>query len=223
MLGGFVIIPLTLILITSNPFQGVESTAPGFWNPFTDSDGDALGLLTYVSALGWGLGSFGSLRLLARFMAMQDERDIPRSTYISVGWGALMFSFGLLMRLVAAPALAARGVDVPDAERLYLVVSSVFFHPIVGGLLLIGVVAAVMSTADSQLLLASAIASSDVPWLKRITEQMRTEGRVTWGDCCSLRSVPWPPCSRSSLRNRCSLWCRWRGAAWAQPSVRLPS
>ena len=181
MLGGFVIIPLTLMLITSNPFQGLESKAPGFWNPFTDSDGGTLGLLTYISALGWGLGSFGSLRLLARFMAMEDERHIPRSTYITVGWAALMFSFGLLMGLVAAPALAARGVDIPDAERLYLVVSSVFFHPIVGGLLLTGVVAAVMSTADSQLLLASATASSDVPWLKRITEQMRTEGRVTMG------------------------------------------
>ena len=181
MLGGFAIIPLTLMLITSNPFQGLEATAPGFWNPFTEPDGDPLGLLTYVSALGWGLGGFGSLRLLARFMAMQDERHIPRSAYITLAWTALMFSFGLLMGLVAAPALAARGVDLPDAERLYLVVSSVFFHPIVGGLLLTGVVAAVMSTADSQLLLASAIASSDVPWLKRITEQMRTEGQVTMG------------------------------------------
>ena len=87
MLGGFAIIPLTLILITSNPFQGLEATAPGFWNPFTKLDGDTLGLLTYVSALGWGLGGFGSLRLLARFMAMEDERHIPRSTYITVGLG----------------------------------------------------------------------------------------------------------------------------------------
>lgn len=181
MLGGFVIIPLTLMVISNNPFEGLGSAAPGFWNPFTDTDGETLGLLTYVSALGWGLGSFGSLRLLARFMAMKDEDQIPQSTYIAVGWGSLMFFLGLLMGLVAAPALAARGVGIPDAERLYLVVSSVFFHPIVGGLLLTGVVAAVMSTADSQLLLASAIASSDVPWLKRITEQMRTGGRVAMG------------------------------------------
>ena len=181
MLGGFVIIPLTLMLTSSNPFESLGSAAPGFWNPFTDTDGNTLGLLTYVSALGWGLGSFGSLRLLARFMAMKDEGQIPQSTYIAVGWGGLMFFLGLLMGLVAAPALAARGVGIPDAERLYLVVSSVFFHPIVGGLLLTGVVAAVMSTADSQLLLASAIATSDVPWLKRITEQMRTGGRVAMG------------------------------------------
>ena len=181
MLGGFLIIPLTLMLVAGDPFRGLESKAPGFWNPFTNPAGEPLGLLTYLSTIGWGLGAFGALRLLARFMAMKDERQIPRSTYITVGWIGLMFSLGLLMGLVAAPALAARGVDLPDAERLYLVVSSVFFHPIVGGLLLTGVVAAVMSTADSQLLLASAIASSDVPWFKRITEQMRTRGRVSMG------------------------------------------
>ena len=181
MLGGFVIIPVTLLLTAGDPFQGLDSTSPGFWNPFTAPDGGTLGWLTYASAVGWGLGGFGSLRILARFMAMDRERDIPRSTYISLGWTTLMFCFGLLMGLVAAPALAARGVDIPDAERLYLVVSSVFFHPVVGGLLLTGVVAAVMSTADSQLLLASALASSDLPWLRRITEQMRTGGRVMMG------------------------------------------
>ena len=181
MLSGFVIICLTLMFVSGNPFQGLESTAPGFWNPFTDSNGDRLGLLTYVSALGWGLGAFGALRLMARFMAMEDERDIPRSTYITLGWAVPLFSLALLMGLVAAPALAARGVDIPDPERLYLVVSSGFFPPIVGGLLLTAVVAAVMSTADSQLLLASATASGDVPWLRRITEQMGTEGRVMMG------------------------------------------
>ncbi len=181
MLSGFVIICLTLILSSGNPLQGLESTAPGFWNPFTDANGNGLGLLTYVSALGWGLGAFGALRLLARFMAMEDERDIPRSTSITLGWAVPLFSLALLMGLVAAPALAARGVNIPDAERLYLVISSVFFHPIVGGLLLTAVVAAVMSTADSQLLLASAIASGDVPWLRRIAGQMRTGGRVAMG------------------------------------------
>ncbi|MDE0369218.1 MAG: sodium/proline symporter [bacterium] len=181
MVGGFVIMAVTLMLITANPFQGLENAAPGFWNPFTDAAGDGLGWTPYASALGWGLGTFGALRLLARFMAIKEERMIPRSTYINVGWAVLVFSFGLLMGLVAAPALAARGVDIPDSERLYLVVSSVFFHPVVGGLLLTAVAAAVMSTADSQLLLASAIASRDMPWLKRVTERMRTERQVTVG------------------------------------------
>ena len=181
MMGGFVIIPLALILTSSDPFQGLGSKASGFWNPITTPEGETLGPLTYASGIGWGLASFGSLRVLARFMTMEEERDIPGSTRVAVGWSALMFFFGSLMGLVAAPALAVRGVDLPDAERLYLVVSSVFFHPMVAGVLLTAVVAAFMSTADSQLLLASAIASGDVPWIKRITHQMGAAGRVTMG------------------------------------------
>ncbi|MCY3578979.1 MAG: sodium/proline symporter [bacterium] len=181
MLAGFVIIPVALLIIADNPFSELESGAPGFWSPFTYADGSPLGVLAYLSVLGWGLGALGSQRILARFMAMKDESQIPQATSVSLVWVALMFSFGLLMGLVAAPALEARGVAIPDPERLYLVVSSVFFHPIVGGLLLTGVVAAIMSTADSQLLMASAIASSDAPWLKGITEQVGTAIKVRMG------------------------------------------
>ena len=181
MLAGFVIIPLTLLVITPDPFGGLGDTPSGFWNPFTEPDGTRLGVLTYVSALGWGLGAFGSLRVMARFMALNDERHIPQSRAISVGWSSFMFGLGLLMGLLAAPALKSQGIEIPDAEKLYLVVSDVFFHPIVSGLLLTGVVAAIMSTADSQLLLASAIATSDVPWLKRVAEQLRSDGQVTMG------------------------------------------
>ncbi len=181
MLGGIMIIPISLIFIADNPFQALETTPSGFWNPLTDADGATLGWQSYLSALGWGIGAFGSLRILARFMAIKDEKDIPGSTRISIAWTVLMFGFGLLMGLVAVPALASQGVDLPDPERLYLTVSSVFFHPVIGGLLLTGVVAAVMSTADSQLLLASAIASADLPWLSRITNQLGTRGRVMMG------------------------------------------
>ena len=181
MLGGFFIIPAALLLTAGNPFAGLESTKPGFWNPFTDVDGNPLGALTVISAMGWGLGVFGSQRILARFMAMESEAHIGRTMWVSLGWLAVMYLLGMLMGLVAAPALIDRGIAVPDAERLYLVVTEVFFHPVVGGLLLTGVVAAVMSTADSQLLLASAIASDDAPLLQRISRRMRTLQKVWLG------------------------------------------
>ena len=95
-----------------------------------------------------------------------------RSRNIGVSWVALIFGFGLLLGLVAVPALAERGLlaeVTADPERVYLITSRSFFHPLVAGLLLTAVIAAVMSTADSQLLLASAIASGDVPLMKGLT------------------------------------------------------
>ena len=178
MLAGFVIIPVTLIATVGNPFQGLESTAAGFWNPLTDAGNEGLGVVFFLSAIGWALGSFGALRVLSRYMAVDREEHLNRSRDIGTIWVILIFGFGLLMGLVAAPALADRGVAVPDAERLYLVVSNVFFHPVVAGLLLTAVVAAVMSTADSQLLLASAVATDDVPFIKKVTYSMQTHYRV---------------------------------------------
>ena len=181
MLAGFIIIPVTLLLTVSNPFQGIESTAEGFWNPFTDADNQSLGILFFLSTVGWGLGAFGAQRILSRFMAVDSESSINRSRNIGTLWIIFIFGFGLLMGLVAAPALIERGEVLPDAERLYLVVSKVFFHPVVAGLLLTAVIAAVMSTADSQLLLASAIATDDMPVIRRLTYSMQTHYRVWLG------------------------------------------
>ena len=175
MLTGFFIIPVTLIATTVNPFAGIESTAPGFWNPFTNADNQTLGVMFFLSSVGWGLGALGSQRISARFMALERESLVSRSRLIAIVWIVLIFALALLMGLVSAPALAGQGVALPDAERLYIVVSETFFHPIVAGLLLTAVIAAVMSTADSQLLLASAIASDDVPGIRRMTYSMSAD------------------------------------------------
>ena len=181
MLGGFFIISATLLITIDNPFQGLEDTAAGFWNPFTDEDNQGLGFQFFLSSLGWGLGAFGAFRILSRFMAVDREKNINRSRNIGFIWLVLIFGLALLMGLLAAPALMDRGVPLPDAEKLYLIVAETFFHPAIAGLLLTGVIAAVMSTADSQLLLASAIATDDMPILKRIAYSMRTQSRVWMG------------------------------------------
>ena len=181
MLAGFITIPAYILFTVSSPFSGLEDTASGFWNPFTDAENQPLGLMFFISALGWGIGALGAHRILARFMALRDERSITGSRDLSTLWVAGMFMLALLTGLIAAPALLDRGVALPDAERLYLVVADTFFHPLVAGVLLTAVVAAVMSTADSQLLLASAIASDDAPVLKRITAAMGRDMKVWMG------------------------------------------
>ena len=184
MLGGFILLPLMLIVMTDDPFRGLGSTGEGFWNPVTDQSGETVGLVFILSTAGWGLGALGSQRVLARLMAVDREEQIPASRNIGVSWMALMFGFGLLLGLVAVPALTERGLldqVTADPERVYLVTSTEFFHPLVAGLLLTAVIAAVMSTADSQLLLASAIVTGDVPLMRRLADSLRTNARVWLG------------------------------------------
>ena len=184
MLAGFVLLPAMLIVMANDPFQGLGSTGEGFWNPFSDESDNAVGLVFLLSTAGWGLGALGSQRILARVMAIESEEHIPRSRNIGVSWVALMFGFGLLLGVVAVPALAERGLlelVTADPERVYLITTTTFFHPLVAGLLLTAVIAAVMSTADSQLLLASAVATDDLPFIKRFAYSVQTGTRVWLG------------------------------------------
>ncbi len=184
MLAGFVLLPAMLIVMANDPFQGLGTTGEGFWNPFTGESDNAIGLVFLLSTAGWGLGALGSQRILARVMAVEREEYIPSSRNIGVSWVILMFGFGLLLGVVAVPSLTERGLleaVMADPERVYLITSTTFFHPLVAGLLLTAVIAALMSTADSQLLLASAVATDDMPFIKRFAYSIDTGSRVWLG------------------------------------------
>ena len=184
MLAAFIIIPLWLIFVTDNPFEGLGASTPGFWNPLTDRQDNPITVVFLLSAVGWGLGYLGSQRVVQRFMAVESESTIPMSRNVGTAWMTLVYVFALLLGLVALPALAEIGrLDevLDDPERVFLVVTQVFFHPIIGGLLLSAVIAAVMSTADSQLLLASAIATDDLPIVRKYAYGLDSNARVWLG------------------------------------------
>ena len=182
MLAALVVMPLWLIATAESPFAGLGAKTPGFWNPLTDREGEAIGAIFLLSAVGWGLGYLGSQRVVQRFMAVESEARLPLARNIGTAWMLLLYLFALLLGLVALPALAEIGrlEDVlADPERVFLVASQAFFHPIVGGILLSAVIAAVMSTADSQLLLASAVATDDLPVVRRFAYSLGA-GRRVW-------------------------------------------
>ena len=181
MLLGFIIMPVTVILVASNPFEGTGGEASGFLNPFTDSQGATVTVVFLLGNLGWGLGVFGSHRVLNRFMAVESESRVNRSRDISFLWIVAIFSLGFLLGLVARPALDAAGLGVEDAELVYFVVADHFFPAIITGLLLTAVIAAVMSTADSQLLLSAAIATDDLPFVRNFAYSIDTAKRVWLG------------------------------------------
>ena len=98
-------------------------------------------------------------------------------------WLVSVYGLAIMIGLLAHTSLAHSGtaVELADAERIYLMVSEVFFHPVVTGVLLTAVIAAVMSTADSQLLLASAVATDDMPFIKKVAYGITANARVWLG------------------------------------------
>lgn len=184
MLVAFIVIPLWVMYSTNHSFAALGEDTPGFWNPLTDTNNEPVTFLFLLSALGWGLGYLGSQRVVQRYMAVESEAAIPLSRDIGTAWMFLVYAFALLLGLVALPALEDIGrlAEVADDnERVFLVVTQAFFHPVVGGVLLSAVIAAVMSTADSQLLLASAIATDDLPFVRRYSYRLAPRARVWLG------------------------------------------
>ncbi len=137
----------------------MQAKNPELLNFFTDKEGKDLGWIAIVSLLGWGLGYFGQPHILARFMAIQHPNKLPSSRRIAVSWSFITLLCALSVGWVGMGFLPDyQG----DPEKIFIELIYVLTHPLIAGLLLASILAAVMSTADSQLLVASSALSNDM-------------------------------------------------------------
>jgi sodium/proline symporter len=128
-------------------------------DPFSDKLGRPLGWITIVSLLAWGLGYFGQPHILARFKAVQSVQLIPQARRIAVSWVALTLSAACLVGL---SGIGSFNAPLADAEKVFIHLVDLLFHPLIAGICLAAILAAIMSTADSQLLVASSAFTGDL-------------------------------------------------------------
>lgn len=134
---------------------------PELLDPMTFVTGEGLSVIAIVSLLGWGLGYSGQPHILARFMAAISVDEIPAARRIAMVWVTVALVAGFTVGLVGLVY-----VDPPlqgaDSEKVFMFMATALFHPVVAGICLAGILAAVMSTADSQLLVASSAVAQDL-------------------------------------------------------------
>ena len=145
--------------------HGVESVS-GFLNPMLTSKGEPMPAVSIISNLGWALGYFGMPHILVRFMAVRSTGEIKKSRIIAIVWVVISLAAACFVGVVGKAYL---GGILPDgeSENVFIKMIMEIFNnewalPFVGGLLLCGILAAVMSTADSQLLVTSSSVSEDL-------------------------------------------------------------
>jgi sodium/proline symporter len=138
----------------------LHTANPELLNALTQVSGQPLGWIAIVSLLGWGLGYCGQPHILARFMAIRRPADIARSRFIAMSWVSVALVCGTLVGL-AGIGLVSPPLQGADSEKVFMVLATTLFHPVVAGICLAGILAAVMSTADSQLLVASSAVAED--------------------------------------------------------------
>ncbi len=141
-------------------FTNIHDPATGGSNPYS--------FLTICSLLAWGLGYFGMPHILLRFMAIEDEEKLTLSRRVASIWVVISMAVAIFIGVVGSAMTRARALEsLTDAETIIVRISSLIsqYGPLaalLAGVILAGILAATMSTADSQLLAASSSVSQNL-------------------------------------------------------------
>lgn len=173
MLIGLLIVPIIALGLVGAgnvtavlELSGVPGGASGYLSIISDGTG-TYSAVDIISQLAWGLGYCGMPHILVRFMAVRDEKELKKSKGIAIGWVALSLLFaciiGVVGRAYLYPALLTDGAE----EKVFIEMIVQMFTqnikaPIIGGIFLCGILAAIMSTADSQLLVSASSMAEDI-------------------------------------------------------------
>ena len=116
-----------------------------------------------ISALAWGLGYFGQPHIIVRFMAIKTVKETKQARRIGIGW--------MVLSLLGAGATALIGIayfqqnpaeTLVDSEAVFIELGQIIFHPFIAGIMLAAILAAVMSTISSQLIVTSSALVEDL-------------------------------------------------------------
>ena len=162
--GCIMFIALILVPIITLTEIGGVSEFTGQLNAINPRLLDLIGgtsLLGIISAMAWGLGYFGQPHIIVRFMAIRSVSEIKVARRIGMSWMIVALAGALMTGLVGLAYVSKTGVPLNDPETIFILLSEVLFHPFISGFLLAAILAAIMSTISSQLLVTSSSLTSD--------------------------------------------------------------
>lgn len=149
--------------------SGFTGGAASFLDPL-NNDGAPITLIEILSQLAWGLGYVGMPHILVRFMAISSKKELTKSKIIAIVWIILSLALAVLVGIIGRaylmPEVLGVNIDI-SSENVFIEMIKKFFieqHHLafIGGIFLCGILAAIMSTADSQLLVTASAISSDI-------------------------------------------------------------
>lgn len=174
MLSALIVVPIMMLLHLGGLNQAIEVIQE--IRPSALSMGEGVAALSIISALAWGLGYFGQPHILVRFMSIRSTRDIPFATFIGIGWMCLSLIGACSMGILGIAYINKFELTLQDPEKIFIIMSQILFNPWVAGILLSAILAAIMSTASSQLLVSSSTIAED--FYKKIFKKDASEKMV---------------------------------------------
>jgi SSS family solute:Na+ symporter len=158
MMIALVVMPLVVLFGSGGQAGGslADVPVPGFL-----SLTEGLTVLGFVSAVTWGLGYFGQPHIIVRFMAIDKVENVGRARNFGLSWMAVSLTGSLALGIAGRAYAERTGLVVDDAETIFIVLAELLFHPAITGFLFAALLAAIMSTISSQLLVSSSSLTED--------------------------------------------------------------
>ena len=154
MLGALLVAPIFASNMLTVETAAITEETPKFFSVFTSWQ-------DIVSGLGWGLGYFGMPHIIIRFLSVRSQKAVKKSAVIGISWTVLILIFAALVGVFGRQMIGYDPV-IDEGELVFITMVRKIFPSLVSGILLSAILAASMSTADSQLLSAASAFSSDV-------------------------------------------------------------
>ena len=120
-----------------------------------------LTLVGFLSAIAWGLGYFGQPHIIVRFMAVRSVADVATARNIGMTWMVISVVGAISLGVFGRAYATRNGLVIEDPETIFIVLANLLFHPLITGFFYAALLAAVMSTISSQLLVSSSSMTED--------------------------------------------------------------
>lgn len=154
---ALILVPAVAYSLLENPLESTLNSV----NPQMLSWIGAGSVLGIISAMAWGLGYFGQPHIIVRFMSVRSVKDMPTARRIGMTWMIVAAIGAVGTGIFGAAYTYEHNIIVEDPETIFLVLSELLFHPLIAGFLLAAILAAIMSTISSQLLVSSSSLTED--------------------------------------------------------------
>ncbi|MDM7882783.1 sodium/proline symporter PutP [Staphylococcus borealis] len=171
MLIAMVMVPIVAMLQLNgwDTFSRVAEMKPTNMDLFRGTT--TLGI---ISLFAWGLGYFGQPHIIVRFMSIKSHKMLPKARRLGISWMTVGLLGAVGVGLTGIAFIPDNHVKMDDPETLFIIMSQILFHPLVGGFLLAAILAAIMSTISSQLLVTSSSLTEDFYKLIRGEERAKS-------------------------------------------------
>lgn len=160
MIVALILVPVVSLLHIGGPTAAVSEIRSIDLNLLDIFQGTSL--LGIISLFAWGLGYFGQPHIIVRFMAITSVKEIKKARRIGMNWMIFSSIGAMLTGFLGIAYYSKEGMKISDPETIFIELGNILFHPIITGFLISAILAAVMSTISSQLLVTSSSLTEDL-------------------------------------------------------------